>query len=66
MAERMMRKDNISYEQARARIVERVAAERFGTPQEFGDACAFLCSSRACFISGQNLQLAGYSYSGMV
>jgi 3-oxoacyl-[acyl-carrier protein] reductase len=66
MAERMMKADNIRYEEARARIVETIAAKRFGRPEEFGDACAFLCSAQAGFISGQNLQLDGGSYRGLV
>ena len=28
-------------------------------PEEFGAACAFLCSVQASYISGQNLQLVG-------
>jgi len=51
---------------ARARIVETIAAKRFGRPEEFGDACAYLCSAQAGFISGQNLQLDGGSYRGLV
>jgi len=66
MAERMMKMENISYEEARGRIVETIAAKRFGRPEEFGDACAFLCSAQAGFISGQNLQLDGGSYRGLV
>ena len=42
------------------------AAKRFGPPQEFADACAFLCSAQAGFISGQNLQLDGGSYPGLI
>ena len=66
MAERMMKAQGITYEQARAQIVESIAAKRFGTPKEFGDACAFLCSVQASFISGQNLQVDGGSYAGLV
>ena len=29
--------------------------KRIGDPQELGDACAFLCSARAGYITGQNL-----------
>lgn len=39
-------------------------AKRFGTPQEFGAACAFLCSAHAGFITGQNLLLDGGAYPG--
>lgn len=66
MAERMMRLKNISYDEARAQIVATVAAKRMGTPKEFGDACAFLCSAQASFISGQNLQIDGGSYPGLI
>jgi 3-oxoacyl-[acyl-carrier protein] reductase len=66
MAERMVREKGITYEAARAEIVATVAAKRFGTPKEFGDACAFLCSAQASFISGQNLQIDGGSYPGLV
>jgi 3-oxoacyl-[acyl-carrier protein] reductase len=66
LAERMMTLEKISYEEARARIVDTIAAKRFGTPEEFGDACAFLCSAQAGFISGQNLQLDGGSYKGLI
>ena len=37
---------------------------RFGTPNEFGAACTFLCSSHAGYITGQNLLLDGGAYPG--
>lgn len=66
MAERMMTQHGITREQARERIAATVAAKRFGRPEEFADACAYLCSAQAGFISGQNLQLDGGSYPGLV
>lgn len=39
-------------------------AGRSGDPAEFGDACAFLCSAGAGFITGQNLLMDGGSYPG--
>lgn len=66
MAERMMKTDNISREEARRRQAESLPAKRLGLPEEFGDACAYLCSAQAGFISGQNLQLDGGAYSGLV
>jgi 3-oxoacyl-[acyl-carrier protein] reductase len=66
LAERMMKMENITYQEARARIVDTIAAKRFGRPEEFGDACAYLCSEQASFISGQNLQLDGGSYKGLI
>ena len=61
-----MREQGITMEEARARITESVAAKRFGTAKEFGDACAYLCSAQAGFISGQNLQIDGGSYPGLI
>ena len=66
MTERMMKAENITREQARVKIADTIAAKRFGKPGEFGDACAYLCSAQAGFISGQNLQLDGGSYRGLV
>lgn len=66
MAEKIMAAEKVSYEDARQRIIETIAAKRFGRPEEFGDACAFLCSAQARFISGQNLQLDGGSYRGLI
>ena len=37
---------------------------RFGQPEEFGAACAFLCSEQAGFITGQNLLLDGGAFPG--
>src|SRR5580693_3344898 len=39
-------------------------AGRFGTPEEFGEACAFLCSAKAGFITGQNILLDGGAFPG--
>ncbi|MFY9136520.1 SDR family oxidoreductase [Zwartia sp.] len=41
-----------------------VPAKRFGTPAEFGQACAFLCSASSGFMTGQNLVLDGGIYPG--
>ncbi|MDM0075853.1 SDR family oxidoreductase [Variovorax sp. J2P1-59] len=66
MAERMSQRESITVEEARKRIANTIAAKRLGKPNEFGDACAYLCSEQASFISGQNLQLDGGSYAGLV
>jgi 3-oxoacyl-[acyl-carrier protein] reductase len=50
-------------EVARARA-EANPAKRFGTPGEFGDACAYLCSAQAGYITGQNLLLDGGLFPG--
>ncbi len=50
-------------EVARARMAT-IPARRFGTPEEFGMACAFLCSAHASYITGQNLLVDGGAYPG--
>jgi 3-oxoacyl-[acyl-carrier protein] reductase len=66
MAQATMKRENLSYEEARARQVQSIAAKRLGDPKEFGAACAFLCSSFAGYISGQNLHLDGGSYPALI
>ena len=43
-----------------------IPAKRFGTPQEFGNACAFLCSVHAGYITGQNLLLDGGLFNSSI
>jgi 3-oxoacyl-[acyl-carrier protein] reductase len=45
-------------EVARERAAD-VPAGRFGDPEEFGRACAFLCSAHAGYITGQNILIDG-------
>ena len=54
----------ISIEQARSERMASVPAKRFGTPEEFGAACAFLCSAQAGYITGQNLLIDGGVFPG--
>ena len=49
----------ITLEEARAERAKGIPAGRYGTRQEFGAACAFLCSQHAGFIVGQNILLDG-------
>jgi 3-oxoacyl-[acyl-carrier protein] reductase len=39
--------------------IEEIPAKRFGTAEEFGNACAFLCSQHAGYINGQNILMDG-------
>ena len=41
-----------------ARMMEN-PSHRFGTAEEFGATCAFLCSAHAGFITGQNILMDG-------
>jgi 3-oxoacyl-[acyl-carrier protein] reductase len=54
----------ISVEQAKADRMATVPAKRFGTAEEFGAACAFLCSAQAGYITGQNLLIDGGAFPG--
>ena len=40
-------------------------ARRLGRPEEFGAACAFLCSAHAGYINGQSLLLDGGSFNSV-
>lgn len=66
MAELAMAVRGITFDEARAEIAQTIAAKRFGRPEEFGAACAFLCSVHAGYISGQQIQLDGGSYRGLL
>ena len=66
MANIAVERDGITYEQARARMADSIAAKRLGRTSEFGAACAFLCSVQAGFISGANLHLDGGSYPALI
>ena len=57
-------KSGKSEEEMRRIRTEANPAGRFGTVEEFGDACAYLCSAQAGFITGQNLLLDGGAYPG--
>ena len=56
----------IDFESARRAMLKPVPMGRFGRAEEVGDACAFLCSGRAGYITGQNLHLDGGAYPGLV
>jgi 3-oxoacyl-[acyl-carrier protein] reductase len=58
------KKKNISVEAACAERMATVPAKRFGQPDELGDACAFLCSAQAGYITGQNLLIDGGVFPG--
>jgi 3-oxoacyl-[acyl-carrier protein] reductase len=49
-----------------ARMPEAVRPVRFGEPEDFGAACAFLCSVHTGFITGQNWLIDGGAFPGAV
>ena len=52
--------------EARAARIDRLSAgipaKRLGTPEEFGQVCAFLCSVHAGYLTGQNIRVDGGLY----
>jgi 3-oxoacyl-[acyl-carrier protein] reductase len=46
------------------RRMQGIPAQRFGTPEEFGAVCAFICSVHAAYLNGQNILLDGGAYPG--
>lgn len=50
----------------RAEEENSIPAKRIGQPEEFGKACAFLCSAHAGYITGQNLLIDGGAYPGVL
>jgi len=66
MTQRLAQQKSVPYEEARRLMLRGIPARRFGQPGELGDACAFLCAAQAGYISGQNLQLDGAAYAGLI
>ena len=62
--EQTAKKQGVSIEQIEAQKKATIPAKRFGDADEFGATCAFLCSSHAGFITGQNILLDGGLFPG--
>ncbi|GAB0118116.1 SDR family oxidoreductase [Acidisoma sp. 7E03] len=56
------KKNGRSLEEEMAARAQQNPTGRFGQPEEFGHACAFLCSAHAGYIVGQNLLLDGGAF----
>jgi len=54
----------VSVEDAMNERMKTIPAGRFGNPDEFGEACAYLCSAQASYITGQNFLIDGGAYPG--
>jgi len=59
-------KRNLAVDVVRAERIATVPAGRLGQPDEFGAACAFLCSVHAGYITGQSLLLDGGVFPGVM
>lgn len=53
---------DMSPDERNARLVADIPAKRLGTPEEFGQICAFLCSVHAGYLTGQNIPVDGGAY----
>jgi len=62
----VVKTQGITMEAARAQRMATIPANRYGTPAEFGAACAFLASQHAGFIVGQNILLDGGAFNATV
>ena len=58
------KREGVDVDTVRAQRIAKHPARRLGQPEEFGAACAFLCSVHAGYINGQNLLLDGGSFPG--
>ncbi len=58
------RQAGVTEEEAKANRLKSIPAARLGNPAEFGDACAYLCSAQASYITGQNFLIDGGAYPG--
>lgn len=59
LSEQAAKQQGVSVEEARAQRANAIPTRRFGTPEEFGQTCAFMCSVHAGFMVGQNVLLDG-------
>ena len=58
------KREGMDVDAVRAARIAKHPAKRLGRPEEFGAACAFLCSAHAGYINGQSLLLDGGSFPG--
>jgi len=66
MADMAVAMRGITLEEAYAEMADTIAAKRLGRPEEVGDACAYLCSVQASYVSGLNMHIDGGSYRGLI
>jgi 3-oxoacyl-[acyl-carrier protein] reductase len=64
-AQRAAGRKNISPEEAVNILAEKAPMKRWGTIEEFGALCAFLCSRQAGYITGQSIVIDGGQVSSL-
>lgn len=60
----MSEKSGQAEDEIRAARAAENPSGRFGLPEEFGDACAFLCSAQMGYVTGQHFLMDGGAYPG--
>ena len=66
MSEAAAAKNGTTPAEEKAKRADTIPAKRIGDPAEFGAACAFLCSDKAGFITGQSLLIDGGAFRGII
>ena len=66
MTQAAAEKNGTTPAEEKAKRAESIPAKRIGDPAEFGAACAFLCSDKAGFITGQSLLIDGGAFPGIL
>ena len=56
-----LRKEAMPTEEARMRLVDTIPAGRIGRPDEVAEACLYLCSPQAAYVTGARLAIDGGS-----
>jgi 3-oxoacyl-[acyl-carrier protein] reductase len=56
----------VPYEEFVKQQTDQVPVRRYGTPEEFGNTCAYLCSIHVGFIVGQNILMDGGGYASTI
>ncbi len=64
--EGMAKLQNLTFDEVAEMRRSSIPAKRFGEAHEFGQACAFLCSAHAGYITGQNLLLDGGLFNSSI
>ena len=61
---KMAAEKGVAFEDIANQRMANIPAGRFGTAEEFGQACAFFASAQAGYITGQNLLIDGGAFRG--
>ena len=62
----MAKTENKSPAEIRAMLEDRNPAGRLGEIEEFGFACAWMCSAHSGYLTGQNILIDGGSFNSTV